>query len=196
MSLRLFLALEPPAAVLAEVRRAADHLRRALPGLHARYPDPQATHLTLVFLGQVAPADVELVEHRAAAVAHAHAAFPARTTGLGAFPSPRRPSVLWLGVDDVQGRLAALQNELAGALAPLLPERTNPRFVPHLTLARVSGLGGFGRHEVAGALGRYGAGATAWPVTELALIRSRLHPDGARYQTLARWPLDRQDAEG
>lgn len=196
MSLRLFLALEPPESVLGEARRAVDHLRRALPGLRARYPELASTHLTLLFLGQVAPADADLVERRAGAVVRAHAAFRVSTAGLGAFPTPWRPSVLWLGIDDDRARLAALQAELALALAPLLTQPTGPRFVPHLTLARVAGLGETPRQQVTAALEAFRESSAAWPVTEVVLYRSHLHPEGARYQALVRWPLRAAPPDG
>ena len=58
------------------------------------------------------------------------------------------------------------------------------RFVGHLTLARLK------RHAHAPrALGAL-VGAD-FDVDEIALVQSRLHPDGARYETLRTWPAGR-----
>ena len=54
------------------------------------------------------------------------------TGGLGAFPSPGSARVLWYGVADPDGRLAALAGDLTGALGL---DGRGP-FRPHVTLAR------------------------------------------------------------
>jgi len=189
MTLRLFLAIEPAAEVLQEAGRAADHLRTTLPGLHARYAEVAAAHLTLVFLGQVAPDDIAIIERRARVVAAATPTMLLRTADLGAFPTQRRPSVLWLGVEDDHGELARLQGALATELRSLAPTRHASRFVPHLTLARVSGLGSTSRADVAAALAGFEPRPQPWPVAQLVLFHSELRPTGARYRALARWPL-------
>ena len=60
-------------------------------------------------------------------------------------------------------------------------EPPSKRFVGHLTLARIK------RHAHAPrALGALVA--ADFDVDEIALVQSRLHPDGARYETLRTWP--------
>jgi len=56
------------------------------------------------------------------------------------------------------------------------------RFVGHLTLARIKP-----HADMPPALGAYLT--AAFEVEEIALVRSRLHSDGARYDTLATWPV-------
>ncbi|MEJ2291740.1 MAG: RNA 2',3'-cyclic phosphodiesterase [Deinococcales bacterium] len=189
MSLRLFLALTPPEAVRAEARRATEHLRASLPTLRARYADPAATHLTLVFLGQVEEGDVPPVERAVRGVAGTSRPFTCRTAGLGAFPAAHRPSVLWLGLDDDAGALARLQRDLADALNAHAPHADRKRFVPHLTLARVSSLGRTPRDAVPAALQAYEPAPVPWPVGEVTLFRSELRSEGARHTALLTAPL-------
>ncbi len=188
MSRRLFVALVPPEPVRIEARRASDHLRRALPSLQARYSDPAATHLTLTFLGRVEEPEVDTVARVVTGLARTSRRFVARSAGLGAFPSSRRASVLWLGLEDPTGTLAELHRSLAAALPAGDPSQ-HQRFVPHLTVARVKTLRGTPRALVADALAGFEPAREAWPVSELVLFESQLRPEGARHTPLVTAPL-------
>lgn len=189
MSRRLFAALVPPPAVREETRRAAGHLRRAVPRLRARFADPDATHLTLAFLGQVEEVDVPAVALAVSGVARTSRRFTAHTDGLGAFPTERRPSVLWLGLDDEAGAMAALHRDLAEALGPVAGGPDDKRFVPHLTLARVRTLRGVDATTVRDALAGFAPTRAAWAVEELVLFQSELRPEGALHTAMIRAPL-------
>ena len=80
------------------------------------------------------------------------------------------------------GGLDALAAAVGAATAEL-GERPRRRFVGHLTLARLHRRAAM--PEVLGALVD-----GAFDVTAVALVQSRLHPDGARYETLATWPTE------
>lgn len=189
MSLRLFLALEPSDGVRREAGRAAEHLGTALPKLRARYTAPDSVHLTLIFLGAVEEARVATIERAAAGVARTARPFGCATGGLGAFPSARRPSVLWLGFDQAGNALSGLQRDLEHALGGFLEHGERKRFVPHLTIARVTGLGGTPRDAVADALRAFRPERASWYVEALVLFHSELGPAGARHTPLARLPL-------
>lgn len=196
MSRRLFVALEPSAAVREEARRAADHLRRAVPRLQARFADPDTVHLTLRFLGNVEERDVPAVARAVRGVAATSRRFLARTAALGAFPTPKRPSVLWLGFEDApNGGATALHSELASALAGT-PEPGRKRFVPHLTLARVKTLRGVDRSQLGDALAAFEPAAAIWQVAEVVLFESELRRSGARYTQLLSAPLGQPGADG
>jgi len=68
-------------------------------------------------------------------VAAAHPAFETRVVELGAFPSPRRARVLWVGLDDPDRRLAAIAASLDERLARDFPPEKRA-FAAHLTVAR------------------------------------------------------------
>ena len=113
--------------------------------------------------------------------------------GAGAFPDLRRPSVLWAGVEALEGDLAALRAAAdAAARAAGLP-RDNKPFHPHITLGRV-------RRErpAPEALERlretlhdardWGPGAI--DVDDVALFSSTLRPRGAVHRVLAAYALE------
>jgi 2'-5' RNA ligase len=182
--MRQFLALEIP----EEVREALAGLKRDLEprGRGWRFLRPESIHLTLRFFGEVPPADD--AEHRTtwAEAVRGHPPVELLLDGVGVFPSPGRPRVLWVGLRDETAApgLAALAGDLEQAARQRGFRAEERAFRPHLTLARV----------------RRGARATAPPADasieplrfrcdEVVLFRSVLDPAGARYTVLSRFPL-------
>jgi 2'-5' RNA ligase len=138
-------------------------------------------HVTVKFLGQIDEAWVPAVAEALGAVAARVAAFEMAVRGLGAFPSPARPRVVWAGLEGAEP-LAALAGEVDGALAALGIPREARAFAAHVTLGRAREP----RRNVAlaEALARpveFGR----LPVTRLSLMRSELQPGGSRYTELA-----------
>jgi 2'-5' RNA ligase len=190
VNLRLFVALEPPAAVRERLAAVQAALRRGAgrAASEVRWVAPENVHLTLQFLGAVA-------EERAAAVAGAVAAAASgarpldlHVRGAGAFPTPRRPRVLWAGLAGDLDALAALAKDLGGRLAPLGFPPEERLFRAHLTLGRARDPRGARGLEAAVAAAA-GADAGAWRAEDLVLFRSHLSPKGPRYEALARAPL-------
>lgn len=124
------------AGVLASVGRAQRRLRDEA---GARPVGPAPIHFTLAFLGDVPDGGDRI----AAALASVRfEAFDVVVVGAGAFPSARRPKVVWVGSDDAGGRgLAGLAAAVAGALAPLGEEGgmsgEDRPFKPHATICRM-----------------------------------------------------------
>ncbi|HEY7756558.1 MAG TPA: RNA 2',3'-cyclic phosphodiesterase [Actinomycetota bacterium] len=130
--LRLFVAAEVPEDVLDEVARASAPLRDRHPG---RWVPAANQHVTVKFLGSTWPRLLEPVLRAVGEVATAQTPFESRAAELGAFPSPRRARVLWAGLEDPDGRLAAIAAGLDAALAKDFPPERRA-FTAHLTLAR------------------------------------------------------------
>jgi RNA 2',3'-cyclic 3'-phosphodiesterase len=133
VSARLFVALELPAAVRADLA-AFGHA--AADGDDALRPvRDDALHATLAFLGHRDPADIPLA---VTAVRDAPTAAPPLALGDPLWLAPRRPHVLTVALDDLDGALADLRARVIDALAIALdwaPERRS--FRPHVTVARV-----------------------------------------------------------
>jgi 2'-5' RNA ligase len=189
-TLRLFIAIELPddvQAVLSDARRRLEGH-----GLAVRWVDVAGAHLTLKFLGATPGHRVEAIEAAMQTVARLHAPFVLRTAGLGVFPRPNEPRVVWIGVEGDVARLRALHADVERYVAPLgYPTEKRP-FSPHLTLGRT--VKGATRPEFAkigAAVGVAAAPPAAmWPVGAVNLIRSELRPGGARYTAMARISLD------
>lgn len=196
---RLFLAVPLTEAVRETVAREIDELsREAWP---VRWVNPDGAHLTLHFLGEVAPERAELLRLGLPPVVARHAAFDLRTSHLGVFPNLRRPRVIWLGLYGPAHRLASLQRDLGAALAELDFAVGDEPFQPHITLGRVRNTGtpqmplralpdAIRRRIFDDARNDFIAPPSQpLPVREVHLVRSHLGREGARYETIAAFPL-------
>ena len=176
--MRLFVAIEPPAALRAVLRHHAEQL----PGRLRRVPEHQL-HLTLRFLGEVAEHRVPaLVETLAAAIGGPP--IPLVLRGGGAFPSAARARVLWAGLEGRLDRLVALAEAVDRAAAAVgLPPADHP-FRPHPTLARVRDRLPRETADAVAALPEIGG----WTVDEVRLVRSTLGA-GVVHEVIATFAL-------
>ena len=184
-SLRLFIAIELPPTVRAALAAARVQLEKN-GRLPVRWANPEGAHLTLKFLGET-PA--EQVEPMIAALERAvglHNPFSLHTADLGVFPRPQAPRVVWLGVDGEIAKLRALQADVERFVAPLGFPTEQRAFSPHLTLGRADKST---RTQDLAAIGKAVAGAdpparVTWDISQVALMRSELLREGARYTAL------------
>ncbi|MDG9704597.1 RNA 2',3'-cyclic phosphodiesterase [Streptomyces sp. DH37] len=189
--MRLFTAVLPPPAAVAELAEEVDRLK-ALPGAdRLRWVLPEGWHFTLAFLGEVDDGLLPGLRERLERAAHRHHPFDLRLAGGGRFGD----RVLWAGVGDGREPLRRLAASVtAGVNRAGVPTEDRP-YRPHLTVARAAHRGpGPDLRPLAAALEDF-AGRT-WRAEELALVRSRLPRSGIpgehpRYETLAAWPLGR-----
>src|SRR5262245_10960514 len=180
---RGFVAVVPPEDVLDAIDARLAPVRAGHDGL--RWSRREQWHLTLRFLGSVPDVDA-LIPAVRDAVASVPRIGAVGLGGAGAFPNPRRASVVWLGVRDGVDALVrvAAAVESAAVTAGFAPE---PRpFRAHLTVARLPRARDAG--PVIEALGG-GPIGRPWPVDEVVLISSDTRPTGAVYSEVARVPL-------
>ncbi|MBA3909305.1 MAG: RNA 2',3'-cyclic phosphodiesterase [Rhodobacter sp.] len=178
--IRAFLGIALPEAVRGAL--AVQQFLLPLP----RKVEPEALHLTLVFLGDCPEADLEAAHEGFTALREA--SFPLALKGLGLF-GRERPHTAWAGVAP-SAALARLQAKVETvARRAGCPVETR-KFVPHVTLGRFRPPPPFevARLERAVALGAVFA-TPPWQIEELTLWQSRLGPKGAGYDVLARYPL-------
>jgi 2'-5' RNA ligase len=177
-ALRLFVALDLPAAVRCEL---AAWCSRVAPEGVRRVP-VENLHLTLAFLGSWSPDDAEAVAALLPALAAAQP-LGALETAAALWLAPRRPGVLAVAIAGGD-RLGALRAELVGALVSAVAfEREQRAFLPHVTVGRVAR----GKRVRAAALD---APRLSFAATALTLYRSHTSAGAARYEVLARVPLE------
>jgi RNA 2',3'-cyclic 3'-phosphodiesterase len=151
-------------------------------------PSRAPAHLTLRFLGEITADQERSTEARLRDVAAASRPFVLRLEGIGAFPSPARPRVVWIGVTQGRAEVEELARRVRAALAPEFgPDRD--RFVPHLTLARVRSSSDRRAAEELLAGVRPPPPPRDVAVRELVLKESVLGAGGAVHRTLAAFPL-------
>jgi 2'-5' RNA ligase len=189
-AVRLFIAIELPAELVKRLRDFQSGLSSSrLP--YVKYVDPGAIHLTLIFLGDVAPERLEAVKESGAAAVRPVHPFMLATGRTGFFPGAQRARVFWLGLEGEIAELGRLQQGIDRAMSKLGFVSENRPFTAHLTLARLrEGCSGAQRLEFAAVAGE-AVFVTGPPmeVRSVALMRSQLTPRGAVYTRLAEFPL-------
>lgn len=189
-AVRTFIAIGLPAQVREALGRCLERLGAArIP--YVKWVDPQGVHLTLKFLGNVEEVRLpRLAEALGRAVAGI-SPFRLRTGALGGFPSPRRPRVLWVGLEGDLETLQALYQAVEEALAPLGFPREGRPFTAHLTLGRVRETATPAQMQQLGrSLAEVGMeGPWDIPVGEVHAMKSELARTGARYTSLYALPL-------
>ena len=185
--MRCFIAIDLPPTVRDALLEAQAALRVAAPRADVRWAARGQLHLTLKFLGAVADADVPRVSSALDVVAADTAPIALAAAGLGAFPSVRRPRVLWGGLTEGAAALAALAAAIDRAVAPLgFPSESRP-FSAHLTIGRVRSPRGTG--PLTGAVSAGVRPFGSWTATAVVLYQSRLHPSGAVHTPVTTHPL-------
>ncbi|MGO0123043.1 RNA 2',3'-cyclic phosphodiesterase [Desulfothermobacter acidiphilus] len=175
---RLFWAVALPAAL----RRQLSELQRQL-GFSSRqvkWVEEGNLHLTVRFLGDTPHKQVEAIKEAVALHLSGVPAFVSEVDRLGAFPSLRRPRVLWVGVK-AHPLLSRLHGAVEAAVRQLGFAPEERPFAPHITLGRVR------EREELGAdrLAQVSFPPAPLPVDELVLFRSVLSAEGPLYQPLA-----------
>jgi 2'-5' RNA ligase len=183
--IRAFIAVNIAPATIHKIADAAAKLKASLNGV--RWVNPDNIHLTLKFLGDIDEAQIEPIEHAVARGVKGFSRFAISAKGLGVFPGPRRPHVLWVGLD--QPRLVQLAGIVEAAVAPLgfAPEQRG--FQPHLTIGRFRYFEGSAKKlsEELEHWKSYHFGVSE--VEEVTLFRSVLNPGGAHHDPLKVIPL-------
>ncbi len=161
---RLFVAVWPPDDVVERLTALPRKDQRGV-----RFVPPDRWHVTLRFLGNV---------HRDDAV-----------NALDGAVLPPARARLGPGVDVIADRALVVPVAGLDALAAAVTKRTSQlgepprkRFVGHLTLARLKP-----HAQMPRAIGAFVP--DEFDVSEIALVQSRLDPQGARYETLQSWPV-------
>lgn len=174
--MRLFVAIEIPKGG----KQMITELQKNIPaGL--KPVSPENMHITLKFIGEAPEKNLQNIITALEQIAHPQ--FEISLSGVGAFPSPAMPNVLWVGSESPS--LAPLAQSIDTALfAAGVPRDARP-FSPHLTIARATGhveLSEFLRVNKEFSAGEFRAEA-------FHLFKSTLLPTGALHEKIASFAL-------
>ena len=183
--MRIFLAVFPPPEVQDTAFSVIESLRTRGDGVS--WVKRDNLHFTMRFLGEIGEDGAGRVTEAAREAAAATAAFGATLGEPGAFPTARRPRVLWLGLGRGAAELVGLAKRLEAALARGGFEPEAREFSPHLTIGRVREPGPDWTAALRGAAPV--AGPREFRVQNLAVVQSQLNPRGSIYTVLENAPL-------
>jgi len=132
---RTFIAVEISEAVKSELSSLISSLKDVRADV--KWVKLENLHLTLKFLGQTTGDQVALVKESLQEIVSKERPFLIHFSGLGGFPSLKRPRVLWVGIDEGAEFLKELSERVESTVAAIGFLRENRPFSAHLTLGRV-----------------------------------------------------------
>ena len=188
--MRAFLACSPSAEVHRQIVSLQETWKRQIPAGVVSWVKPEGIHLTLKFLGNISPAQKEVIQSLIPGAIKTIPVFHLSVDGIGAFPSLSKPKVIWAGLKGETEALLNLQKRIDKALATIGFAEEDRHFQGHLTLGRVKKTQTFQEIEKCLSLSQSFQGGQ-FQVDHISLFKSNLTPDGAIYTLLQAFPLSR-----
>ncbi len=174
-SVRAFLGVPLTAELQETIHSLQNTLKARIRDI--RWSRPENLHLTLHFFGETEQENLEKIRVSMLSVKRCHRPFQVDVIGLGAFPSLRRPRVIWLGLNP-QDQLEQLHSDCQRVVREAGLVTDSRPYSPHLTIGRarqraneLTALGAKLEDKLIGHL----------PVDGLVLYESRLRPGGAEH---------------
>ncbi len=179
-TIRTFIALEIPENLRKVISGIQQRLIRNTGGI--RWVKPENMHLTLKFLGSTKSERVKEISTGLENAAKEYCPFVINISGIGAFPNPGNPKVIWAGIAENK-QLWSFQKRLDNALSELEFPVEKRAFSPHLTLGRVKDTRI--KKELGLVLRDFSLDdRDSFEASRIVFFRSDLHPTGPVYTVL------------
>jgi len=179
--IRAFIAAPLP----PEIKIAMGRIQQKLAGVEAdiQWVKPELMHITLKFLGSVPSAQITAIFDSLNGRLAAQPVIKLCTGLPGAFPSRKRPRILWVGLQpDGLAPLRGLQRLVEESVAELGFSAEERKFNPHLTLGRLRS-----PRRIERLIKEFYAlrvPAMDFKVNEVQIMRSKLSREGPAYTRL------------
>jgi RNA 2',3'-cyclic 3'-phosphodiesterase len=195
--MRIFIGIDLDDEVRTKIARFLDGVRGFAPD--ARWVRPESLHITLKFIGEQKPEQVDAISECLRRVEGS--VVDIRLGGHGFFPTAKSPRVFWIGIQSGP-ELGGLATNIDASVAELGIPREDRPFSPHLTLARGGGGSGSPKRRKSdrpnstfevlekrlAAMGDLEFGTMT--AREFILYQSQLSPKGSKYTKLQHFPLE------
>ena len=174
--IRSFIAVEIPDNVRSEITRIIS--KTAENDFGVKWVKHENLHITLLFLGDVTNEFLQKGINELSAIAQTQKPFEMSFKNIGAFPSPRSPRIIWVGVEQGKNELTALQEKTENAFTGIGYKPEERKFHPHLTIGRVkermSSTKVFETEYI----------STSFLIKSVVLFKSTLMPQGPIYEKI------------
>ncbi|MGH9341799.1 MAG: RNA 2',3'-cyclic phosphodiesterase [Acidobacteriota bacterium] len=179
--IRAFVAIDLPHEAAGRLDAIGQKLKELK--LDGRPVKGESIHLTLKFLGNIDEGKIPQIQEALQEVSARTSEFELEVGGLGVFPHPARPRVVWVGVERNE-TLRELQRQTEAALVKLGFDAEERDFQPHLTVVRLKS--GRNLRELIDSIRNQGADERVGRlrVNEFHLYQSVLKPGGSEYRKL------------
>lgn len=172
--MRTFVAAEiTDQGILNSIKNLQANLR-----IGARPVELQNMHFTLLFLGEISEDMVQIVQNELRNIQFE--SFDISFEGIGAFPKPKFPRVVWVGVKNGAEDLVKLAKNVEEKLSPL-GFKSDKEFKPHITIFRIKNKIG----DITDELAKYSNEKFgSQRISEIKFKKSILTPNGPIYSDL------------
>ena len=179
-TIRSFIAIELSPEIKDALQKIEDELKPKVPDV--KWVRPENIHLTLKFLGHISADMIESIKSILVQIAKDAKPFTIRLSSPGAFPTPERPRVVWIGIDKGDEESVTLVNTIEDKVSHLGIEKENRAFHPHLTLGRIEFLKD--KDTLKNAFSAIKIPPIEMAVSKITLFQSTLTRGGAVYNAL------------
>ncbi|MDY6794220.1 MAG: RNA 2',3'-cyclic phosphodiesterase [Actinomycetota bacterium] len=185
--IRLFVAVDIPGEIRDVLGDLIEDNKKTAEG--ARWVRPENLHLTLKFIGNQDENRLERLRSEVRTAAERSRAFTVLLGGCGAFPSPYKARVIWVGMESGIEEARNVAGKLDSRLAKAGVEHEKRQFRGHLTLARLKRPSNCSSLLEDMADGLRDLSHMPFRVDEIVLYRSTLGSEGSTYTVLERMVL-------
>lgn len=133
-TIRTFIAVPLSDEIRQALARIQDQLKSH--DVDVKWVRPENIHLTLKFLGDVKTKKIGAIKDMLDRQLSRIPSFRMLFNTLGAFPDIERPRVIWIGIEDADGRIRELAQRLETECAQLGFKKEDRPFSPHITIGR------------------------------------------------------------
>ena len=179
--IRTFIAIELSEHIKKELSDIEKELKETK--AVAKWVKPDDIHLTLKFLGNVEEEKIELIKKSIQESVKGVTPFIIDLKDIGAFPSPSRPRVIWVGVQSGKERIKNLAESIEGNLEKIGFKKEDRQFSAHITLGRIKSLVNIDKLKDLIKEKKYHS--SSFEVSKIAIMRSDLTPEGPIYTKLS-----------
>jgi 2'-5' RNA ligase len=183
--MRTFIAVELPEQIKKQIEVLQAPLKKT--NAFVSWVKPGNIHITLKFLGEVPEEKIEEVFSATELALKGAKRFKMNLKGMGAFPDLRRPRVIWVGAGKGEEELSGMAARIEDELKKIGYPKEKRKFSAHFTVGRVKSPKNI--EKLMELVKSTDFETEDIEVSEVAVMRSQLHPAGAIYTPLKKMPL-------
>jgi 2'-5' RNA ligase len=181
--MRTFIAVEVPKKIRKKINDVITEEKKR--GLPIKWVKFENLHITLKFLGEIDENKKKEIIPVLQKVVNEVTPFHVSLEGIGCFPTPNNPRVIWVGVNQGKENLCSIAQNVETMLVSS-GFREEKRFHPHLTIGRIKKF-----CRIDEILERQ-ISSNPFVVNAIILFKSTLKSEGPVYETLHTFPFGTQ----
>ena len=185
--MRSFLAAKIPDNIKNKIGDFIEELKHGKDNV--KWVNPENIHITIYFFGELNEEDYLTLSKELPLMGDISLPFEVSIKTISAFPDPKRPRVIWCGVED-RSNILKKANDFVKDIVKnnnLNVEIEKREYSPHLTIGRVKGR--YSNLLVKKIISAESREFGSFTIDELILFRSTLTRSGPIYEIIERFPF-------